>query len=136
MEKVSWDSKNVIFFDGVCHLCNGFVDAVISRDKKHRFLFAPLQGRTAEQLLSLEDRKNLETVIYREKNQTYYRSAAVLKILTNLGGIYQVFWLGWIIPGFIRDALYKIIAKNRYAWFGQREICRLPTAEEKDYLLP
>lgn len=136
MEKAPWDSKNIIFFDGVCHLCNGFVDAIVSRDKTHYFLFAPLQGSTAQELLSHEDRKSLETVIYREKNQTFRQSTAVLKILISLGGPYQIFRLGWLVPRFIRDAIYKVIARNRYSWFGQREFCRLPTSDEKDYLLP
>ena len=136
MEKVDLTKRNVVFFDGVCHLCNGFVDAVISRDPKHQFLFAPLQGTTAVDLLPPEDRSKLDTVIYFEAGKLYHRSAAILKILTSLGGIYKVFALAWVIPGPLRDFLYKIVAKNRYAWFGEREFCRLPTASEKSYLLP
>ncbi len=136
MEKVDVKMRNVVFFDGVCHLCNGFVDAVISRDPQHRFLFAPLQGSTAEALLPPHDREKLDTVIYYESGRIYHRSAAVLKILSGLGGVYSLSRLGWIIPGFIRDILYKLVAKNRYSWFGQRDFCRLPTASERSYLLP
>lgn len=136
MEKAEVKMRNVVFFDGICHLCNGFVDAVISRDKQHFFAFAPLQGETAEALLKPEDRKNLDTVIYYEAGKTYYRSAAILKILTLLGGGYKVFALAWLIPGPLRDFLYKTVAKNRYAWFGTREFCRLPNSEERSYLLP
>ncbi len=136
MEKVALTRRNVVFFDGVCHLCNGFVDAIISRDKGHVFLFAPLQGSTAMDLLSPPERSKLDTVIYFESGRLYYRSAAILKIMTGLGGCYRLFALGWIIPGPLRDALYRLIAKNRYAWFGQREFCRLPTPAERSYLLP
>lgn len=136
MEKVDAKMRKVVFFDGVCHLCNGFVDAVISRDSQHQFLFAPLQGSTAETLLSPKDREALDTVIYYEAGKTYYRSSAVLKILSGLGGVYNLSRLGWIIPGFLRDVLYKVIANNRYAWFGKRDFCRLPTANERSYLLP
>ncbi|WP_413294192.1 thiol-disulfide oxidoreductase DCC family protein [Bdellovibrio sp. HCB185ZH] len=136
MENVDVKMRNVVFFDGVCHLCNGFVDAVITRDPQHRFLFAPLQGSTAEALLPAQDRVNLDTVIYYESGRIYHRSAAVLKILSGLGGVYGLSRLGWIIPGFIRDSLYKLIAKNRYSWFGQRDFCRLPTPSERSYLLP
>ena len=136
MEKVEAKSKNIIFFDGVCHLCNGFVDAVISRDKSRAYLFAPLQGTTAPELLPPEDLTQLDTVIYYESGKIYRRSAAILKIITGLGGIYSVFTIGWIIPGFLRDFLYSIVAKNRYSWFGKRDFCRLPTPEERNYLLP
>ncbi|MEK2690519.1 thiol-disulfide oxidoreductase DCC family protein [Bdellovibrio sp. GT3] len=136
MENVDAKMRNVVFFDGVCHLCNGFVDAVISRDPNHYFLFAPLQGTTAESLLPAQDRESLDTVVYYESGRIYHRSAAVLKILSGLGGVYNVSRLGWIIPGFIRDSLYKMVAKNRYTWFGHRDFCRLPTAQERSYLLP
>ncbi|QDK45289.1 thiol-disulfide oxidoreductase [Bdellovibrio sp. ZAP7] len=136
MEKEDVKMRNVVFFDGVCHLCNGFVDAVITRDPQHRFLFAPLQGSTAEALLPAQDRENLDTVIYYESGKIYHRSAAVLKILSGLGGVYGLSRLGWVLPGFIRDSLYKLVAKNRYSWFGKRDFCRLPTPNERTYLLP
>jgi Uncharacterized protein conserved in bacteria len=128
--------KNVVFFDGICHLCNGFVDVVITRDPTHRYLFAPLQGSTAAQLLTAEDRLNLSTVIYYENGKIYRRSLAVLKILAGLGGVYSLFNLFRILPGPLRDWGYNIVAKNRYAWFGEREFCRLPQPEERAYLLP
>jgi predicted DCC family thiol-disulfide oxidoreductase YuxK len=136
MEVTDLKQKNVVFFDGICHLCNGFVDAVITRDPQHRFLFAPLQGTTAELLLSPDDRLNLSTVIYYENGKIYRRSDAVLKILSQTGGAAKLFSIAWIIPGPLRDFFYKIVAKNRYSWFGEREFCRLPTPEERSYLLP
>ncbi|MDG0816349.1 thiol-disulfide oxidoreductase DCC family protein [Bdellovibrio svalbardensis] len=136
MEKVDVKMRNVVFFDGICHLCNGFVDAIITRDTNHSYLFAPLQGSTAEEVLPLQDRTNLDTVIYYESGKLYYRSAAILKILTGLGGAYKLAAIAWIIPGPLRDILYKVVAKNRYSWFGQRDFCRLPTSEERSYLLP
>lgn len=129
-------NRNIIFFDGVCHLCNAFVDAVISQDKAHVFQFAPLQGETAKSLLNDQDRNSLETVIYFEAGAISRKSTAVLKILTKLGGFYKLAALGWIVPRFLRDALYGYVAKNRYAWFGEREFCRFPTPEERSYLLP
>ncbi|MNS97594.1 hypothetical protein D3C72_1319330 [compost metagenome] len=128
--------KNVVFFDGICHLCNGFVDAVITRDPQHQFLFAPLQGTTAEELLPPEDRLNLSTVIYYENGKIHRRSSAVLKVLSGLGGAYKLFALAFVVPSPLRDVMYNVIAKNRYSWFGEREFCRLPTPEERSYLLP
>lgn len=136
MEKVDLMNSNVVFFDGVCHLCNGFVDAVIGRDKRHLLFFAPLQGSTAEKLLSTNDRTKLDSIVYFESGKTYYRSKAVVKILVSLGGAYKLFSLALFIPGPIRDIIYNLVAKNRYSWFGKSEFCRLPTSEERSYLLP
>lgn len=136
MEKVDLSMRKVVFFDGVCHLCNGFVDAVISKDKKHTYLFAPLQGTTAKDLLSEKDRTDLDTVVYFEAGKLYYRSSAILKIMTGLGGVYKLLAVAWILPTPLRDFLYKIVAKNRYSWFGERDFCRLPTPDERSYLLP
>jgi len=133
------DIKNIqklILFDGHCHLCNGFVDALISRDKKHRFYFAPLQGSTASKYISASQVEKLDSVILWEQSITYERSTAILKILTGLGGVYKLFAVGWLVPTFLRDGIYNFIAQHRYLWFGRREFCRFPTPEEKNYLLP
>ena len=136
MEKVDLKMRKIIFFDGVCHLCNGFIDTVISRDSDRKFLYAPLQGTTAQELLSPLDQRQLDSVIYFENNLTFYRSTAVLKILQNLGGVYRIAMLGWLLPRPARDFIYDCIAKNRYLWFGKRDLCRIPTIEERAYLLP
>ena len=136
MEKAELQSQNVIFFDGLCHLCNGFVDALITRDPRHKFLFAPLQGETAVKVLSSEDRQKLDSVVYFSRGKTYYRSSAILKIFWHLGGIYRVNALAYLIPTSIRDWLYTLVAKNRYSWFGERNFCRRPLPEEAAYLLP
>ena len=128
--------KPTIFFDGVCHLCNGFVDAIIVRDKAAKFQFAPLQGDTAAGVLTTEERALLESVILLDMGQKYHRSEAILRILISLGGIYKVFFLGFLIPEFLRDKIYAWVAKNRYAWFGERDFCRLPLPHERDRLLP
>jgi predicted DCC family thiol-disulfide oxidoreductase YuxK len=134
--------KHIIFFDGVCHLCNGFVDAMIRLDGRHgdtkrKFQYAPLQGESAKSKLSSQDLKSLETVIVMKKNgEILYRSNAVLFCLGELDGIWALSVLFRIFPQFIRDGVYAWVAKNRYGWFGQRDICRLPQPQERQYLLP
>jgi len=128
--------RPIIFFDGICHLCNGFVDKVIQLDRKAQFQFAPLQGETAKKTLTSEELQQLETVVLLESTKKYHRSEAVLRILTRLGGPYRLFALGYLLPAFLRDALYSWVAKNRYSWFGKREFCRLPEPHEKERLLP
>lgn len=128
--------KPIVFFDGICHLCNGFVDSIVLRDPQHRFYFAPLQGSTALSKLSANEIKDLDSVVLWQNGVTFKRSTAVLKILVGLGGAHRLWSIFFIIPVFFRDWIYGWVAKNRYLWFGQKEMCRLPTPEEREYLLP
>lgn len=128
--------RPIIFFDGLCHLCNGFVDFTLRKDLKEHFQFAPLQGETAAKLLTDKERHELASVILLMNGQKYLRSEAVLRVLTDFGGVYRLFAVGYLLPAPLRNAIYNWVAKNRYAWFGQRETCRLPTPEEKNRLLP
>lgn len=136
MEKVELHKAKIVFFDGVCHLCNGFVDSMITLDTNHTFYFAPLQGETAQKLLPAQDRAQLNSVIYYESEKLFYSSTAILKILIGLGGVFRIFKLFWAVPRPLRDFIYGIVARNRYRWFGEREFCRLPKPEERSYLLP
>jgi predicted DCC family thiol-disulfide oxidoreductase YuxK len=124
--------KNILFFDGVCGLCNRFVDFSLKHDPHGRVLFAPLQGKTAGELLSKTDVENLDTVIFYENGNLSRRSTAIVKLLSGVGGFWNVLaWLLWLIPRPLRDFGYRLTAKNRYRFFGQKETCRLPTAEER-----
>lgn len=125
----------IIYFDGVCNLCNGFVDFVIQRDKKHLFQFAPLQGKSAQQLLNHQD-LGLDSVVYYDNGDVYKKSIAVLKIASELGAGYRFFSkIASIFPVFILNFLYDFIAKNRYLFFGKKETCRLPTPAERKLFL-
>tara|TARA_Y200000002_G_scaffold293760_1_gene248043 strand:+ start:297 stop:695 length:399 start_codon:yes stop_codon:yes gene_type:complete len=122
--------QRVIFFDGVCGLCNAWVDFILKRDRAGIFSFAPLQGNYAKEM-EPEASKNLNTMIYLVSGQRYYRTGAILRILRDLGGIWYLAWVFWFVPFFIRDFLYGLIARNRYRIFGKKENCRIPTPKEK-----
>ena len=122
--------QRIIFFDGVCGLCNAWVDFILKRDKAGIFSFAPLQGNYAKEM-EPEASKNLNTMIYHASGQRYYRTGAILRILRDLGGIWCLAWVFWLVPFFIRDFFYGLIARNRYRIFGKIENCRIPTSEEK-----
>jgi len=122
--------QRVIFFDGVCGLCNAWVDFILKRDRAGIFSFAPLQGNYAKEM-EPEASKNLNTMIYFVSGQRYYRTGAILRILRDLGGIWYLAWVFWFVPFFIRDFLYGLIARNRYRIFGKKENCRIPTPKEK-----
>ena len=120
--------KQIIFFDGVCNLCNAFVDLVMKRDVDEHFLFAPLQGETAKEK-ALDS--SLKTVILWNQGELLKKSDAALMVLQQLGGIWWFARVFWIVPGFLRDLAYDLVAANRYRLFGKRETCRLPTPQEK-----
>jgi predicted DCC family thiol-disulfide oxidoreductase YuxK len=81
------------------------------------------------------DANDLDTVIFYSNNRIYTRSSAILEIAKHLGGIYKILPVFSIVPPFLRDAVYKLIAKNRYKFFGKKESCRIPTAEERSYFI-
>ena len=126
-----------VFFDGVCTLCNRGVNFLIKHDKKGVLKFASLQSEYAQNVIpkALLDRDNLDTIIVYTDGKFYERSKAVLKLCKVLGGGFYVFLIGYLIPRFIRDGLYRFIANNRYYWFGKTEQCRIPTVDLKDRFL-
>ena len=123
--------KRVILFDGVCGLCNLWVDFILKRDRRDVFRFAPLQGEFANQI-DPKTSQSLDSVVYLVSGKRYYRTGAILRILRDLGGIWSIVWLFWIVPYFLRDPLYALLARNRYRIFGKREVCRLPKPHERD----
>ncbi len=129
------DSKNIVFFDGVCNLCNGLVDFLIKRDERNQLHFASLQGNTSEKLLDSKLASDLNTIIYYRSGKLYFKSSAILNILIDIGGAWKMVGIFKIIPSPIRDWIYNLVAKNRYRIWGQRNTCRVPTDSEAGKLL-
>lgn len=130
--------KNILFFDGVCHLCNNSVDFLISQKspQSEPIFFAPLQGVTSSKMISADKRQALDSLVYLRKGVLLERSTAILWALKDLGGLWSwVAQIGLFIPQSLRDSVYNFIAKNRYSWFGKEESCRLPTPSERSYYL-
>ena len=136
MPNKKWTPQPIlIFFDGVCVLCDGFVDWLILRDQQKIFRFAPLQGTTAQEYFGPEQRQKLESVLVWDEGQVLQKSDAILFVLSQLPRWRWAKVLR-LIPRCLRDSLYDIVAKNRAHWFGQRDTCRLPTEREKERILP
>ncbi|MGE3260271.1 MAG: thiol-disulfide oxidoreductase DCC family protein [Bacteriovoracia bacterium] len=123
--------KQIIFFDGVCNLCNFFVDFVVKRDLDQKFQFASIQGETGKRTLPAEARLSLRSVVLWTQGQHFERSDAALMVLQQLGGLWGAFRIFWVVPRPIRDFLYGLVARYRYFLFGKRETCRLPTPAER-----
>jgi predicted DCC family thiol-disulfide oxidoreductase YuxK len=123
----------VILFDGVCNFCNGAVNFVIKRDKTAQIQFAPLQsekGRLFARQFGFNE-EELKTFIFIEDNKFYTKSTAALKVCRYLGALWPLCYGLMIIPKFIRNVVYDLVAKNRYKWFGRRDTCMMPTPEVK-----
>lgn len=127
----------IIFFDGFCVLCNSAVDFLIHIDKKHLLKFAPLQGRTYSELqkqgTSLPS--DTSTLVVWFNGGAFTKSSGFFKALDYIGGPWKILTIFKFIPAFISDAIYDFIAKNRYKWFGKKDICRIPTAQERAQFL-
>lgn len=129
-------SEKIVFFDGVCNLCNSSVDFIVRNDKNHSLKIASLQGETAKKLLSKDQIKNLDSLVFWSEGEVYERSTGALKIASFLKFPWNLLSLFLVLPSFFRDFFYKLIAKNRYKLFGKKKSCRLPTPSEKAVFLP
>jgi len=119
----------VILFDGVCNLCNGFVQFVIKYDSTKNFKFAALQSKAGKSLLSefYPDTDKLpDSVVLIEDQKIYYKSEAALKILAKLKPPFKYLAYFKYFPLWLRDPVYDFVAGNRYAWFGKKDSCMVP----------
>ena len=127
----------IIFFDGVCGLCNSFVNIIYNSDKNKLFMYSPLQGETAKRYLpDLPEHPEEWSIVYIDELGIYMESDATLRILERLGGMWSILAYFRFIPKNIRDLIYRIVAKYRYRLFGKYDSCRIPGEEEKARFLP
>ncbi len=127
----------VLLFDGVCNLCNGFVQFIIKRDKNAKFKFASLQSEIGQEYLKQHhlETEVFESFVYLKNDKFYQKSTAALTLFKDLGGAWVLMYVLMIFPRFIRDFFYNLIARNRYKMFGKRESCMLPSPELKNRFL-
>ena len=121
----------VLFFDGDCNLCNNAVQFVIRHDKRQRFRFASLQSLAGQNACmdTHMAQAGSGTFILWLNGKYYTRSTAALKTARLLNGLYPLLYIAIIIPRFLRDAVYDLISRKRYKWFGKRNTCMMPSPE-------
>jgi predicted DCC family thiol-disulfide oxidoreductase YuxK len=122
--------KSLVLFDGVCNLCHRSVQFILDRDPAERFVFAALQSAPARRLLAARGytvAPDPDSVLLVEGGRLYERSTAALRIARRLRGAWPLLFGLIVLPRFLRDAVYRFIARNRYRWFGKRAECRLST---------
>jgi len=127
----------VILFDGICIFCNFWVNFAIKHDLKKKLKFAPFQSNAGQLLLSQHNIaiESINSVILIENGKVFTQSSAAFRVCKYLSGIWKIFYGLLIIPKFLRDFFYNIIARNRYRWFGKKENCMVPTPELRDRFL-
>jgi predicted DCC family thiol-disulfide oxidoreductase YuxK len=128
--------NTVLFFDGVCMLCNRMMQFVIRHDKKKRFRFATLQSEHGRVAKSMIGAVTADSVVLLHNGKYYTKSDAVLRAAVLLGGVWSLLTVGFIVPGFIRNGLYSWAARHRYQWFGRSDTCMVPDASIRDRFLP
>jgi predicted DCC family thiol-disulfide oxidoreductase YuxK len=133
--------QSILFFDGVCGLCNRTVDLVLREDRNHIFLFSPLQGETFKSVAQQHPKSvGANSIIVLCKSlsgeKLFMRSNAALYILSKLPRFRWLARIGYLVPVPIRDLFYRVIASARYRIWGKRESCRMPTQAERAKFLP
>ena len=128
--------NNIVFFDGVCTLCNRAVSILVAMDKHQRLKFTSLQGDFSNSFLSKDNLESLESIHFWSNGVLYRKSEAILMIMIEIGGLYLFLSKTLnIVPLFILDNLYDLISRYRYSFFGKEDICRIPSNEEKERFL-
>lgn len=124
---------SIIFFDGICGLCNHSVLFILKRDKHNRFVYSPLQSPYALELLPKHggNPQELNTIyVIKDADSNapvlLEKSAAACYIFSELGGLWSIIGYGRFLPRFVRDFVYDCVAKTRYRFFGKKEVCMLP----------
>lgn len=121
-----------ILFDGVCNFCNASINFIIDRDSKAIFQFAALQSEVGQELLQKYHLKTTDfdtVILINDENKIYQKSDAALEIARNLDGFWKIFYVFKILPSFLRNPIYDLVARNRYRIFGRTDACRIPTPE-------
>ncbi|RPD98627.1 thiol-disulfide oxidoreductase DCC family protein [Aureibaculum marinum] len=134
---INLDNKSIILFDGICNLCNNAVQFIIKRDKDNHFLFTSLQSDVAQDILLHFKLKNsdFDSIILIDNGKLFTKSTASLQISKKLDGLWKYLYVLIIIPEFIRDFFYTLLAQNRYKWFGKKETCMIPNKTIKNRFL-
>lgn len=125
--------KKIIVFDGVCILCNSFVQFILKKDKRKQFYFTTAQSDFVKEQLKTNPMKAnaMDSVLYVKNGKVFTESTAALNIFSDLGGMWKLLSIFKLIPPFIRNAVYRFIAKGRYHVFGKLDTCMMPPSEWK-----
>jgi len=120
----------VVIFDGVCNLCSHTVQFIVAHEVSPTLLFASLQSAAGSRLMRQFglDPEDAKTFVLLEEGLPYVRSEVAIRISRHLRMPWRSLGLVRVVPRFLRDYCYNIVARNRYRWFGRRETCMVPSS--------
>jgi predicted DCC family thiol-disulfide oxidoreductase YuxK len=130
-------TEPIMLFDGVCNFCNASVNFLLDHDPEQRLRFAALQSAAGQRLLRHFRLRaaDFDTLVLVEGPHCYVRSTAALRIAARLNGPWRFLAALLLVPTFLRDYAYEVVARNRYRWFGKSESCRMPIPELRQRFL-
>ncbi len=126
-------AMKIVFYDGECGICDGFIHFLMDQDKQKILKYAPLQGETAKSFFSTPP--ELSTMIFSDGTKVYYRSEAALRAVISTGGKWKFLYLLLWIPKFLRDGVYRVVSKHRHQII-KNPTCRFLNVDEKRLFLP
>jgi len=136
LSEAALNNEPIVLFDGVCSLCNTSVDFLVRNEKGDQLKFASLQSDLGKDIISIYHSGSVpDSILFYNEGTLYAKSSAIFKLCTFLKFPYSLLRIFKLVPRFISDNVYDWVAKNRYAWFGKKETCRIPTAEERSKFL-
>lgn len=126
------DKREIVFFDGVCNLCSSTVNIILKHENNSHLYFSSLQSKFAKKFLNSYgiNSNQHDSIIYYSKNNLYYKSDAIFKILMHSKFYFKLMLILKIFPKVFLDYCYDLISRNRYKWFGKKTVCYIP---EKDF---
>ncbi|WP_107942891.1 thiol-disulfide oxidoreductase DCC family protein [Metasolibacillus fluoroglycofenilyticus] len=125
----------IVLFDGECHFCDASVQFIIKRDPKGYFQFASLQSEVGRELLERYQVPKADSIVLIENGRYFLQSTAALKIARRLQGFWRFAYVFIAVPTGVRNFAYNKLAKNRYKWFGKKELCELPSQDIRQRFL-
>lgn len=130
-------AQAVIVFDGVCVLCNGWVRFLLRQDRQQHYCFAAMQSASGRRLLKEHglDPDDPVSFLLVEDGRAWRNTDAIRRVVASLGGFWCLAHVIVLMPRVVRDALYRLVARNRYRWFGKHDSCYLPSMEENSRFL-
>lgn len=131
------DVRPVIVFDGVCVLCNGWVRFLLRHDRQRRYRFAAMQTESGRTLLAGHglDPDDPASFLLVENGQAWSNTDAIMRVIGPLGGPWRLASLLRVVPGPLRNGLYRFVARNRYRWFGRHGACVMAPPGHEDRFL-
>lgn len=132
MAKSNNAEQKIILFDGVCNFCNYWVNFIIDRDKQNVFKFAALQSEKGKELIEKFNlpKDDFDSFVLISQNKVFKKSAAAFEILKHLDSWLKIIYPIKFLPIAVNNSFYDLIAKNRYKFFGRKDVCRIPTKDE------